>query len=187
MSTSEVLENSLCKTDEKNDVENQKENGAGAMSSRDDRAVSTPSDSNKNVTGAVSKLMSKHLPTNKLDVNMTPPPPPPTTPVQQKQVKKPLVDAISMHAQLKSDIIDDTNVCDKSEYTSVVPDPPPMPSKVPASVQKNSVKTINFKSDIKLGKLALIPPSLKNDQKIMVSKRICLLKFYYYTSHQSCL
>lgn len=177
MSTSEVLENSLSKIDDKKDVESKKENGAGAMSSRDDRAVSTPPKSNKNIIGAVAELMSKHLPTNKLDVNMTPPPPPPTTPVHHKYIEKHPADAISLHAKLKSDI-DDTNICNKMECTSAVPHPPPMPSKVLASIQKNSLKTVNFKSDIKLAKLALMPPSLKNDQKKMVSKRICSLKIH---------
>ncbi|KAM7351102.1 cup isoform 2-T3 [Cochliomyia hominivorax] len=154
MSTCEMLENTLSKIDESENAEQQeKENGAGAMSSKDDH-VNTPPNVNHKVAGDVSKLISsKQTSSTKSDVHMTPPPPPPTTPVQQQQehIGKHPVDATTLNAQLKSEIIGETDRYNKSD---IPPPPPPMPSKQLTHDFKLT-KGNNFKADIKTAKLRL--------------------------------
>lgn len=175
MSTCEMLENTLSKIDEssENVEKQQKENGAGAMSSKDDHdVVNTPPNKTQEFTGDVAKLIhNKQTRTSKNDVHMTPPPPPPTTPVQEHVAKHP-VDATTLNAQLESEITVDVGF-DKCENTmDGIPTPPPMPNYLLAQPLKNNkIKCSSLKAEIKKAKHGL-KSSIKDnkkDDKITVS------------------
>ncbi|XP_023293367.2 protein cup isoform X1 [Lucilia cuprina] len=166
MSTCEMLENNLSKIDESEDIEKQqKENGAGAMSSKDDHVVNTPPNVNQKTIGDVSNFLSKQSATTKDDVHMTPPPPPPTTPVQQKDIAKLPVDANTLNAQLESEIVDETTASDKWENISEVPRPPPLPTTKYTYAKNTKVQGTNFKSEIKKAKLRLKSTNTNDRQR----------------------